>query len=50
MLADQIKSNRVYAMPIFWNVIASALIALTHRSDDLDEIQRVYDRIGNSIL
>jgi hypothetical protein len=50
MLADQIKSNRVYEMPIFWNVFASALMALTHRADDLDKIERTYDRFGNSVL
>lgn len=50
MLADQIKSNRVYEMPIFWNIFASALMALTRRADDLDKIERTYDRFANSML
>jgi hypothetical protein len=50
LIADQIKSNRVHEMPIFWHVYASALMDLNHRAGDLDEIQMAYDRIGNAVL
>jgi hypothetical protein len=37
-------------MRIFWHVYASALIDLTHKAADLDEIEMAYDRVGNVML
>jgi hypothetical protein len=50
MLADEIKSSRVYAAPLYWNVMATSMVLMHQRRWDILETGRAYDFCGDRLL
>ena len=49
MVAELAKNRHVYEAPLYWNVLAGAMLALAENGD-VRQIERAYDALGNSIL